>query len=95
MFSSFAFKVVGKKVYHYAVPVAKGGTLARIAAVHCTVHDQNAKTMLKVTGEFSWEIEVCCQELIEEVKRTIDDANARTGGNLSSGIRATDLPFSE
>jgi hypothetical protein len=79
LFSKVTFKIVGKEVHpsrlgnKFRKAAAGPGTLAKIEAVHCTVHDQNAKAVLNSTakGEFSYEIQGCCNELIEAVKRQL------------------------
>jgi len=49
----------------------KDSILAKIEAVHCPEHNQNAKAVLKETtgGKLNYEIQGCCDGLIEEVKR--------------------------
>ena len=82
LLSKVTFKVIGKEVHpsqlgsklkEAAVGAVKDSLLAKIEAVHCTVHDQNAKAVLKATteGKLNYEIQGCCNELIEEVKRLI------------------------
>ena len=82
LLSKVRFKVVGKQVHpsllrgkirDSAVGAAKNSIPARIEQVHCAVHDQNAKAVLKATteGELIYEIQGCCDELTEEVKRLL------------------------
>jgi len=82
MLSKVTFKVVGKEVHpsqpgnklkETAIGTAKDSFPAKIEAVHCTVHDQNARAVLKATteGKLNYEIQGCCNELIEEVKRLL------------------------
>ena len=81
MLSKVTFKVVGKEVHRSqlgdklkvaAVGAVKDSLPAKIEAVHCTVHNQNAKAILKETeGKLNYEIQGCCNELIEEVKRLL------------------------
>ena len=76
LLSKVTFKIIGKEVHQsqlgnkFRKAAAGPGTLAKIEAVHCTVHDQNAKAVLNSTaeGEFSYEIQGCCNELIEAVE---------------------------
>jgi len=68
LWSKVTFKVVGKQVYpsirgkirDSAVGAAKNSILMRIEAIHCTVHNQNAKAVLKETteGELNYEIQI-------------------------------------
>ena len=85
MLSKVTFKVVGKEVHRSqlgdklkvsAVGAVKDSLPAKIEAVHCTVHNQNAKAVLKATteGKLNYEIQGCCNELIEEVKRLLGAA---------------------
>ena len=78
--TNVTFKVVGKvfdplrrgeklKAELLGTGTVRRGLLAKIEAVHCTVHDQDAKAVLKAT--FNYEIQGCCVELIEEVKRLL------------------------
>ena len=78
--TNVTFKVVGKvfdplrrgeklKAELLGTGTVRRGLLAKIEAVHCTVHDQDAKAVLKPT--FNYEIQGCCIELIEEVKRLL------------------------
>ena len=78
--TNVTFKVVGKvfdplrrgeklKAALLGTGTVRRGLLAKIEAVHCTVHDQDAKAVLKAT--FNYEIQGCCVELIEEVKRLL------------------------
>jgi hypothetical protein len=82
MLSKITCKVVGKQVHpsHLrnklkgaAVGAVNDSILAKIEAVHCTVHDQNAKAALKATseGKLNYEIQGCCNELSKEVNRLL------------------------
>jgi hypothetical protein len=74
MLSDATFRVVGKDVHpSIRKPAAGPGTLSRIGAVHCPVHDQNARAVLKETkdGGLNFEIQVRCDVIIEEVKRLL------------------------
>jgi hypothetical protein len=62
---------LGSRFKEAVVGVAKDSIIANIEAVHCPVHNQNAKAVLKETadGGLNYEIRGCCHALIEEVKR--------------------------
>jgi hypothetical protein len=82
MSSKVTFKVGGKEVHpsqfgdklkEAAVEAVKDSLQAKIEAVRCPVHNQNAKAVLKETtgGKLNYDIQGCCDELIEEVKRSL------------------------
>ncbi len=80
--SKVTFSVVGKvfdplrlgeKLKATALGTVKYGFPSKIEVVHCIVHNQNAKAVLKETaeGKLNYEIQGCCNELLEEVKRLL------------------------
>jgi hypothetical protein len=82
LLSKVRFKVVGKQVHpsllrgkirDSAAGTAKNSIPARIEQVHCTVHDQSAKAVLKATTEeeFNYESQGRYNELIKEVERLL------------------------
>jgi hypothetical protein len=63
----------GEQFKEAAVEGAKDNLRAKIEAVRCPVHDQNAKAVFGETtgGRLDPAIQGCCKDLIEEVKRSL------------------------
>ncbi|MGB7283993.1 MAG: hypothetical protein WBE13_17135 [Candidatus Acidiferrum sp.] len=82
MSSKVTYKVGGKEVHpsqlgdrmkEAAVEAVKDSLREKIEAVRCPVHNQNAKAVLKETtgGKLNYDIQGCCEVLIEEVKKSL------------------------
>ena len=67
---------LGEKMKEAAVEMVKDNLRARIEAVRCPIHNQNAKAIIKEgpADKLNYEIQGCCAALAEQVKKALGES---------------------